>query len=68
MNELGDAPGSVAGINFTIKNVMLALDELKQELAKWEARMIMSGDTYADIKKDIERFNSRREDITQNMA
>lgn len=68
MNEFNDISGSIDGIKFTIRKVMLALDELKQELAKKEARMEMFGDAHANIEKDIEYLNSQTEDITQNMG
>lgn len=30
--------------------------------------MTVLGDAHVDVKQDIERFNSQREDITRNMA
>lgn len=43
-------------------------DELKQELDKREAYMIVLCDAHADIEQNIERFNSQRENITHDIA
>lgn len=58
MDDFKNVSRSFDGIKFTKKKVTLALDELKQELAKREAQMTVLGDVHSNIEQDMERLNS----------
>lgn len=68
VNHFGNISKSIDGIKFTIRHVILTLEELKQDLAKREAQLIELGDAYADFEQDIERLTTRRDDIARYMA
>lgn len=51
VDEFGDVSRSIDSIKFTIKKVTLALEKLKQELAKRKDQMTVLGYAHADIKQ-----------------
>lgn len=59
--------GVLTASKFTIKKVTIALDELKQELAKQKAQMTMLRDVHTDIE-NMARLNTQRENITSDIA
>lgn len=61
VDEFGDVSRSIDCINFTIKKVTLALEELKLELTKREAHMIVLGDAHVDIEQDDAQVVARKQ-------
>lgn len=51
VDEYDDVSRSNDSIQFTIKKVTLALDKLKQELARRKTQMIVLGYAHADIEQ-----------------